>query len=1057
MGLPDLKIISNAIAASLLGALRIGLRLEPLRLWGWVVEKVLRTKPSLSMGSAHAMKPDAQAQSPRETESPQGQSSQTGSPLLDAAASASQEHTTPLPAWPSAAVAPRAEAVPLPKQTEPLRKAPQRKPAASRDPADTPMMRQFQELKAAHPECILFFRAGDFYEMFGEDARRAAQVLDIALTTRNRATPQAIPMCGVPYHAYENYLHKLSAAGFKVAIAEQMEDAASARGLVRREVVRVITPGTLVSGPLVAAERNHYLMAIALPHEVSAAGTEAYGAAWADLSTGRFAFASFTQRAPAQLAQELPVQAQLVDLCTLERPREILFSASAAAQSDELRREISLRIGRRTPVHFESLPAENFDLQGARERMQERYGADSLSHTELEAHPAALAAAGALYRYLETTQKRALTHLLPPQQHRLTECMHLEEATLRHLAVLEGADGSTRQSLFGVLNHTRSAMGARLLRHWMLHPLRDVRRIEARLGAVETLLRQGIARTQARESMQRCGDLERIVGRINLPQAGLSELFALRASLEALAALQAFFADPAIQGRKPQSGVAQDSASQGTGLPEPREGLLSQLAEDFDPQMHLLEHLRTHLAEAPLGKQAEEGFIASGVSGALDQHRERMRTVREQIAQLEAQERKRSGISTLKIRFNRIFGYSIEIPRAQAARAPQDYRRRQTLVNAERYTNDTLTVLEDALRGAEEQAAALEAEAFQETLAIVRGYTRRLQLQAHGLATLDVCCALAECAHRYRYTRPRLCDTGTARLDITAGRHPLIERVQSEPFVPNDLRLDAEQRQMLLITGPNMAGKSTVMRQTALIQLLAQMGSFVPADAAELCLADRIFTRVGAADDLARGQSTFMTEMTEAASILRHATPLSLVLLDEIGRGTSTYDGIGLAWATVERLHGIGALTLFATHYHELTRLEAALPRLANVHLSIEEEQGRLIFTRKLRAGGMRRSYGLQVARLAGMPQVVIDRAREVMRSFSTDSGGSATADPKQATQRSTQLPERAPALELPLAALPQLSHEALDWLRTLKIEETTPLEALLALQRLQGMLNKQH
>jgi DNA mismatch repair protein MutS len=889
--------------------------------------------------------------------------------------------------------------------------------------ADTPMMRQFNAMKQAYPDCILFFRSGDFYEMFGEDAKRASDVLQIALTTRNKNTENEVPMCGVPYHAYEQYLNKLTAAGFKVAICEQMEDPAAAKGLVRREVVRVVTPGTTVSAPLLEADQHRYLMAIE-PRLVE----KPIGVALVDLSTGRFEALEFPAGADGRLLEFL----------RLESPREVLLPEPRNPREQEriaaLRAGIAERLrGQEAAApHIEQAPAAWFDPQRAQRRLNEQFKTVNLSGFGVERLDTSLRAAGALLAYLSETQKSGLAHLTQIRERQLERRMRLDESSLSHLEVFENpAPGGKRHTLFGVLNQTRTAMGARLLRDWLAHPLLDKAAIEARLEAVEELAGNSAARAALREVFAQIRDLERIIARISLPVAGIADIVALR---EALGAAQ--FLPPL--------------------LAELKAPLVREIAADFDPMEDIHRYLKERFLEAPCLRIAEGGYIAAGVSPELDHLRELSQNRRAVISRLEAEEREKTGIGSLKIRYNKVFGYYLEISRVHQHKVPAAYLRKQTLVNAERFTTPQLQELEEQILGAEQRIIELEMAQFQSAREILGGYARRMQATARQVALLDVLCALAQVAQDNGYIRPTLLGPESPRrLLIRAGRHPVIERIAfDEPFIPNDVELDAQERQILLITGPNMAGKSTVMRQVALIQLMAQTGSFVPADQAELCLVDRLFTRVGASDNLSRGQSTFMLEMNEAANILNNATPNSLIILDEIGRGTSTFDGISIAWAMVEHLHGLGALTLFATHYHELTQLAQELPRVRNYNVAIREQGEHLVFTRKLIPGEADRSYGIQVARLAGLPAPVIARAHEVMENL-TNGAEAAVAAPEPRPSHPGRASTAALSKGRQQLSFLSESHPVVEDLKTLDLDRMTPLDALTWLHRMKARVTK--
>ncbi|MEE8433228.1 MAG: DNA mismatch repair protein MutS, partial [bacterium] len=635
--------------------------------------------------------------------------------------------------------------------------------------------------------------------------------------------------------------------------------------------------------------------------------------------------------------------------------------------------------------------------------------------------------------YLESTQKCDLAHIAVLTPRGDTESMWLDEATLGHLEIFENhSPGGKNHTLFAVLNHTRTPMGARMLRRWLGQPLLAIKPIEARLEAVGEFLHRFRETDGLRSNFAGIRDLERMIGRISLPVAGVADMVALRDSLRAVGEMPAH-----LQGWKTL--------------------LVSELAKEFDPLTEVYEFLTGRFLQEPSLKLAEGGYIAEGVSAELDQLRELARNSKDVISRLEAREREATGINSLKIRYNKVFGYYLEISKAQQEKIPPNYIRKQTLVNAERYTTIELEEIEEQLLGAEERIGRLEYQEFQEVRTVLGGYVRRMQRSAATIGCLDALAGLAQAARENSYRSPTILETsGTRRLAIKGGRHPVLERIDfDERFIPNDLKLDTEERQIALITGPNMAGKSTVMRQVALIQLMAQAGSFVPAESAELTLVDRIFTRVGATDNLSRGQSTFMMEMNEAANILNNATPDSLLVLDEIGRGTSTYDGISIAWAMVEHLHKLGALTLFATHYHELTELARELPRVRNFNIPIREDGERLVFPRKLTLGETDRSYGIQVARMAGLPRTVIERAHEVMNNLIAGSDGAAVVAPSRTSGGAEAHPGAAAHGRQQLSFLSDI-HPLLERIRALDPDELSPREALELLYRLRADLEKE-
>jgi DNA mismatch repair protein MutS len=781
----------------------------------------------------------------------------------------------------------------------------------AKDTSLTPMMEQYFRIKELHRDALLFFRLGDFYEMFYEDAKTAAPVLDIALTSR-----QKVPMCGVPYHAVNSYLPKLLRQGFKVAICEQVEDPKSAKGVVRREVIKVLTPGTAVEVETEEAKEGTFIIALALEED-------GWGMALADLSAGEV----------RTLEGHWSEAKLLTDEIFKAAPKEILYPEGA---EDALRRVLA-RDGESSAALS---PAEGwlFDPPQAGRVVLEHFGARSLAGFGLEDKPRAVAAAGALLAYVKKVRQDSLALV-----HRLSYLnaethLVLDATTVRNLELVRNLrDGRTKGTLLDVVDFTVTAPGGRLLRSWLLRPLRDAGAIAARQDAVAEALGATIARRELRETLKGVLDLERIVGRIALAAAHPRDLVALKRSLAPL---------PHIE-RELRAFSA---------------GLFRDMGARWD------------------NAADEGGLIKDGWNAELDDLRAVSRSGKTFIAQLERRERERTGIGSLKVRYNKVFGYYIEVTKSNLAQVPSDYMRKQTLVNAERFLTPELKDHEDKVLHAEERIGVLEHRLFLEVRETVARETRRLQRIAADVAALDVLLALAECAARRGYVRP-VVDDGDA-LRIEAGRHPVIETTQAEPFIPNDLEVDSVANQVLIITGPNMGGKSTFLRQAALIAILGQAGSFVPAKAATLGLLDRIFTRIGAMDFLSVGQSTFMVEMLETAAILHNATARSLILLDEVGRGTSTFDGLSIAWAVAERLHereDVRPKTLFATHYHELTELALTLPRIKNFHVAVREWKDEVVFLRRIVPGPSDRSYGIHVAKLAGIPRDVIDRAREIL------------------------------------------------------------------------------
>ncbi|BCS52942.1 DNA mismatch repair protein MutS [Geobacter sp. SVR] len=863
------------------------------------------------------------------------------------------------------------------------------------------MMRQYLEIKSGYPDAILFFRMGDFYEMFLDDALLAARILDITLTSRNKGSGDEIPFCGVPFHSATPYIAKLIEHGYKVAICEQVEDPKQTKGIVRREVVRVVTPGLLIETESLSPDENNYLLALC-----QGSGDQ-WGCAWLDLSTGEFRVTELTG-APAAVAEAVCVN-----------PREILLTdgLDVGTLPADLRAFLAEKIISRAPAWV-------YERDYAGSLLCGQFAAASAEALGLESMPHGLMAAGAALYYLRENRKSAIPHIRDIRVYQRSEHLALDPATRRNLEITATmAEGKKSGSLLGCLDRTATAMGARCLKQWLSYPLVGVEPIRRRLDAVEELLEAADLRDDLVAQLKQVADLERLNGRIGMASASGRDLRALHESLRQLPGL----------------------LEQMERLQSP---LLRSLAQSIDP----LEEIRTligrGIVEQPPFSLREGGIIASGYHAELDELRAISHEGKGFIARLEAQEKARTGISTLKIRYNRVFGYSIEVTKSNLANVPADYIRRQTLANAERYITEELKNYEEKVLGAEERICDLEYTLYQEIREQVAAQSERICRTAAGLAALDVLIALASVAGERNYCKPMVDESDV--IEIRDGRHPVIEGMKlGERFVPNDTRLDGDENQVLMITGPNMAGKSTYMRQVALITLMAQVGSFVPAASARIGIADRIFTRVGAGDNLARGQSTFMLEMMEAASILKNATPRSLIVMDEIGRGTSTFDGVSIAWAVAEYIHDVPTCrsrTLFATHYHELTELSATRERIKNFTVAVREWNDQVIFLRTIIPGGASHSYGIQVARLAGMPSDVIERAKEVLRNL--ESGEFEEGAPRIA-KSSKRPPKESPQFTLFESSEDQLRLR----LKKLNIATLTPLEALNLLDELKRMV----
>jgi DNA mismatch repair protein MutS len=868
--------------------------------------------------------------------------------------------------------------------------------------ASTPLMRQYAAIKKQHPNALLFFRLGDFYELFFDDAVVAARELQITLTSRNKEKDIAVPMCGVPYHAAEGYLAKLLRKGFRVAVCEQMENPKAAKTIVRREVTRVLTPGTSADSSL-ASEENNFLAAIAQ------IGDRA-GLAALDLSTGEFRATEFALQDRPRLLEELGHM----------RPREVLYPAALPlfAASEALASMASAQRFTETPVEDWA-----FSPDYAIPLLENQFGVLSLEGFGLASRPAAATAAGAILHYVRSTQRGTLEHVDRVGFYDRQDCLVLDAVTVRNLELVEPlfSGTSTEVTLFRTLDATLTPMGKRLLRAWLLRPSIDLIEISARQDSVAAALAQTIDREELRRKLERVLDLERLLSRVTLETANARDLLALAASFSHL---------PHIK-----NGLERLSAAR-----------IQQLNMLIDPLADLCERLDNSIVAEPPLSLNDGGIIRGGIDAELDELRDLSRNSKQYIAQIEERERQRTGINSLKVKFNSVFGYYLEVTKPNLHLVPADFERKQTLVNAERFTTPELKQYEAKVLEAEEKIVEIERRLFTELRTSIAGEAKRIRQTSLALAEVDVLLALANIAAERGYARPTLDDSGV--MELVEARHPVVEQqVMSgaERFVPNDLLLNPESHLVVLLTGPNMGGKSTYLRQTALIVIMAQMGSFVPVRAARIGMVDRIFTRIGASDNLSRGRSTFMVEMTETAAILNTATPQSLVLLDEMGRGTATYDGLALAWATLEYLHSVTrAKTLFATHYHELTALSEQLARVKNYRVSIKETPAGIVFLRKVEPGAADKSYGIEVARLAGLPIEVIRRAREVLLEHE--------GQERQSVKKLEDHEQPAPA-SVQLAIFTPLSQQIIDRLKETDVNRLTPLEALGLLDQLKKQL----
>jgi len=880
----------------------------------------------------------------------------------------------------------------------------------------TPVFKQWHEAKQRYPDVLMLFRMGDFYEIFGEDAEVAARELELTLTARNAGAGMRLPMCGVPYHAVDKYLATLIRKGYRAAICDQIEDASQAKGLVRRGVTRVVTAGTLVEDSLLDTHDHNFLLAIARENG-------RFGIAAVDVSTGDFLVtepAPISREQPDEpgLPETSPVRvdpavAAVVDEATRLSPTEVLLPPELA--EGELRTLLERNL--RVPITVVDEPAGLF-LSPA-EQLQEHFRVSSLSGYGCEEMPAAIAAAARALDYLKHTHLDGLPHLSGITTYSTEQFLVIDASTRRNLELTTTLRENRREgSLLSLLDRSSTAMGSRLLREWLLQPLLDPAAINERLDAVDEMVGDRVTAEDLSRLLREVYDVERLTMRVTAARANARDLVALRESLR----------------RLPQ--IAEVLAQ----CEAPLLAELSGRIANLDEVTALLE---AALADDPPVQITEGGLMRAGYSEDLDEIRDIAAGGKRWIAQLEAQERARTGIESLKVGYNKVFGYYLEVTHANTDRVPDDYQRKQTLTTAERYITPELKEQESRVLGAEERLHEMEYELFCELRAQVAEHAEPLMATARALAAIDCIVCLAEVAIEYDYVRPEV--HAGDEIVIRAGRHPVVERsAGQEPFVPNDTLLDRDGHQMQIVTGPNMSGKSTYLRQVALIALMAQMGSFVPADSARIGVVDRIFTRVGASDDLATGRSTFMVEMNETANIMNNATAQSLVILDEIGRGTSTFDGVSIAWAVVEYLiEQIGAKTLFATHYHHLNELETLFDEVQNLKVMVREEGDHITFLRRIEPGGTQRSYGIQVARLAGLPEAVIERAKEVLHTLEREDIGTEIGPSQRAASHVAQTVQ----LKLFEAA----PHPIVEELKALDPQNMTPLQALEALARLKA------
>jgi DNA mismatch repair protein MutS len=863
----------------------------------------------------------------------------------------------------------------------------------------TPAMKQYVEIKEKYPDCILFYRMGDFYEMFFEDALTAAPLLEITLTSRNKGKEDSVPLCGFPYHAASSYIAKLVEKGFKVAICEQVEDPKKAKGIVKREVIRVITPGLVLDEENLAAGENNYLSCICLQKDI-------LGLAFLDITTGEFQISEFTDR-----------DSFIIAIAGLDF-KEIILAKSFPDMALIKTLEMQMPAGR---INY--LEDECFGLDQAQIILNQDFPADILAKAEIAKHPAAMIAAGAILRYVDQTQKIRPQHINEIKWYSTENYLILDDTARRNLEIFKTIQDNTKTgSLFSLINEALTPMGTRRLRWWLNYPLVDVEKIRERLAAVAEIKENHILRSNLRKTLMRIYDLERLSGRVALRAANPRDLVALKASLLAI---------PEIKSMMPDFTAPKLVA------------IRSQLRE----MTEVIDLISRTIVDDPPQSIQDGGFIAKGCDEELDKLRSISRDGKKWIAALEATERKKTGINSLKIGFNNIFGYYIEVTKANSAAVPDSYVRKQTLVNAERYINQELKEFEQTVLNAEEKIREREHTLFISLRENLNQYITGIQKNSFLIADLDALAALAEVAEKYHYSCPEIDDEDI--IDIRDGRHPVVEAaLKKEGFVPNDCLLNLQSHRLLIITGPNMAGKSTYIRQVALIVLLAQMGSFVPAAKCRLGVVDKIFTRIGASDSLVKGQSTFMVEMTETAEILKNATSRSLIILDEVGRGTSTFDGLSIAWAVAEYIHDFqtkGVRTLFATHYHQLTDLAATKDGAKNYNIAVKEWGEKIIFLRKIMEGGASRSYGIEVARIAGVPKEVIVRAKEILLNL--EKGEIDEIGMPRIARGSNAGKSSSPQLNLFI----EKEDEIIGQLRMIDISSMTPLDALNILSELKN------
>lgn len=877
----------------------------------------------------------------------------------------------------------------------------------------TPMMKKYLETKEQYKDCILFYRLGDFYEMFFDDAITVSRELEITLTGKSCGQEERAPMCGVPYHAVDGYLTRLVAKGYKVAICDQVEDPKQAKGLVKREVTRIVTPGTILDAQAIDETKNNYIMCIVYI-------ADRYGVSIADITTGDY------------FVTELPDSGKLKDEIYRFMPSEIICNEAFYMSGLDLE-----DLKERFHMAVYSLESWYFDDASCRGKLMEHFRVSSLAGLGLADYDCGVISAGALLQYLLETQKNDLSHMTHITPYTTGKYMVLDSSTRRNLELCETLrEKQKRGSLLWVLDKTKTAMGARTLRKFIEQPLIEKEEILRRLDAVEELKQSAISREEIREYLSPVYDLERLITRITYGTANPRDLTAFAGSLSMLPPIRYL-------------------------LEEMQSALLKEIYTELDPLEDLCELVQNAIAEEPPIAMKEGGIIRDGYHEEVDTLRRAKSEGKNWLAKLEQEEREKTGIKNLKIKYNKVFGYYLEVTNSYKDLVPDYYTRKQTLANAERYITPELKELEDTILGAEDKLYALEYELYCSVRDTIAAEVKRIQATAKAIASLDVFASLALVAERNNYVRPKINKSG--KIDIKDGRHPVVEQmIPDGTFICNDTVLDDKKQRVSIITGPNMAGKSTYMRQAALIVLMAQIGSFVPAARADIGLVDRIFTRVGASDDLASGQSTFMVEMTEVANILRNATSKSLLILDEIGRGTSTFDGLSIAWAVVEYISDsklLGAKTLFATHYHELTELEGKIDNVNNYCIAVKEKGDDIVFLRKIVKGGADKSYGIQVAKLAGVPDLVIERAKEIVEELVDEDitirVSEIAANGKESVLKKKAKPQKYDEMDLAQFSLFDTvkDDDVLEELKNIDVGNLTPIDALNTIYRLQNKL----